>query len=184
MKQQEEYKGIYTQLPANVAINTTPSGKPVMTEGDYMGNSSTNYLHTEENSQFFTSLEMILNNLNSWVINFNNVNPSVKADLDYLKQGIKNTIDKGYVLTLEDKRKTECRELTEEEFKQAIEKMNNSPWTFMEKPKIALCVPLQLCPMCLGEGQIPTLSTTTNCHQLCPICKGSRMIPMHVLNDQ
>lgn len=36
-------------------------------------------------------------------------------------------------------------------------------------------MPYQVCPICNGEGQIPT-SMMTTCFETCPTCKGARII--------
>jgi hypothetical protein len=58
-----------------------------------------------------------------------------------------------------------------------------SELVFEERPKIAKCVPYQLCPKCDGEGQVPSISTTS-VYKSCPICYGAKLIPMHILKEE
>ena len=42
----------------------------------------------------------------------------------------------------------------------------------------------QLCPMCLGEGRIANVGTSSSTFRICPVCNGSRTLIKPYLNKQ
>jgi hypothetical protein len=42
----------------------------------------------------------------------------------------------------------------------------------------------QLCPMCLGEGQIPNNGTSSSAFRICPVCNGNRTLIKPYVNKQ
>lgn len=69
------------------------------------------------------------------------------------------------------------------DWRKALEAMNKTGIVFTESPRIAKCVPYQVCPICNGSGALSSSSTTIP-FITCPTCSGVRIIPMHVLNDK
>jgi DnaJ-class molecular chaperone len=43
------------------------------------------------------------------------------------------------------------------------------------------CVPYQLCPRCLGSGQVTAFGFTSSVWDACHVCNGKMIIPMYVL---
>ena len=46
---------------------------------------------------------------------------------------------------------------------------------WMERYRAASIKTVQLCPKCLGEGNVPSLGSSTNTMRQCPACYGSKV---------
>ena len=50
------------------------------------------------------------------------------------------------------------------------------------KDKAITTVPYQRCPVCNGEGRIPSQGYTSSCFDTCTVCNGKKIIPQLLTN--
>jgi len=72
----------------------------------------------------------------------------------------------------------------DEEYKKLLKLVFIKGYTQCQEDMKIVISEWQLCPMCIGEGIVQNVGTSSSIHRTCPVCNGSRTLIKPYLNKQ